>query len=88
LLAVLALIFALQHVLSEEDPGFGRDGDTKKEDLPCLPKNECYFIVVTWARVICPICLPKALGLPDMYVSRALGIYIRQITRAHVTNIM
>ena len=44
-----------------------------------------YVIVVTWARGICLICMPKARG-PQ--ARRAEGIHIRQITRAHVTSNM
>ena len=39
-----------------------------------------HVIVVIWARVICLICMPSALG-----AQRALGIHIRQITSDHVT---
>ena len=43
-----------------------------------------HFIVVTWARVICLICMPATLGLRP----RVLGMHIRQITNAHVTSVM
>ena len=45
-----------------------------------------YLIVVTWARGICLICMPKARG-PQARGLRAY-IHIRQITSAHVTTIM
>jgi len=43
-----------------------------------------YFIVVTWARVICLKCMPSVLGLRP----RTFGIHFRQITNARVTTIM
>ena len=41
--------------------------------------GRCYILVVTWALMICLICMPTALGL-WVYISG-------KITRAHVTTI-
>ena len=41
-----------------------------------------YYIVVTWARVVCLIYTPKARG------PQAEGVYIRQTTSAYVTTVM
>ena len=42
-----------------------------------------HLVFVTWARVVCLICTPSALGPAAL---RPRGIHIRQTTRAHVTN--
>ena len=46
-----------------------------------------------WVKVLHGICNMGTRGLPDMYIlgpracgPRALGVHIRQTTRAHVTN--
>ena len=40
-----------------------------------------YFIVVTWAQVICQKCIPKVQG----HSPRSAGIHFWQIMSAHVT---
>ena len=41
------------------------------------------LVFVTWARVVCLICIPRGTRAAG---PRAEGVHIRHTTRAHVTN--